>query len=134
LTQSDPTDNALAAIASILDHPESPREPEKPAAEEKLLVPEPDEANGYSKLGPGPIAAIRFKWTVRREDNGEYYVDETIGENSAPVVSGPFTKDAAIKFVDDCESEARQRFEMLKTEMAGRSAATNLLRKDSGEM
>ena len=35
------------------------------------------------------MAAIRFKWTVRREDNGEYYVDETIGENAAPVVSGP---------------------------------------------
>ena len=35
------------------------------------------------------MAAIRFKWTVRREANDEYYVDETIGENSAPVVSGP---------------------------------------------
>ncbi len=27
------------------------------------------------------MAAIRFKWTVRL-DNGDYYVDETIGENS----------------------------------------------------
>jgi hypothetical protein len=134
LSQSDPTDNALAAIASILDHPEAPREPEKPAAGEKPLVREPSEADNYSKVGPGPIAAIRFKWTMRREDNGEYYVDETIGENSAPVVSGPFTKDAAIKFVDDSESESRQRFEMLKSEMATRNTAANLLRKDSGEM
>jgi len=36
------------------------------------------EADGYRKVGPGPIEAIRFKWTVRRGDNDEYYVDETI--------------------------------------------------------
>ena len=60
------------------------------------------------------MAAIRFKWTVRREDNGEYYVDETIGENSDPIVSGPMSKDAAIRFVDDRESEARRRFEQLE--------------------
>ena len=36
------------------------------------------------------MAAIRFKWTVRL-DNGDYYVDETIGENSAPVVTGPMS-------------------------------------------
>ena len=53
------------------------------------------------KFGPGPMAAIRFKWTVRREDNGEYYVDETIGENSTPIVSGPMTRDAAIRMVDE---------------------------------
>jgi hypothetical protein len=133
LSQSDPTDNALAAIASILDQPESHREPEKAAVEDK---PEPlpaIEAAGYSKLGPGPMAAIRFKWTVR-EDHGAYYVDETIGENSTPLVTGPMTKDASIKFVDDRESEARLRFEQLKSEMTGRSAAVNLVRKDSGEI
>ena len=80
------------------------------------------------------MAAIRFKWTVRREDNGDYYVDETIGENSAPVVSGPMDRDAAIRLVDDRESEARQRFEKLKHEMAGRAAAANLVRKDGGEI
>ena len=53
------------------------------------MSPELIEADGYYKVGPGPMAAIRFKWTVRREDNGEYYVDETIGENSTPIVSGP---------------------------------------------
>ena len=42
----------------------------------------PIEAHGYSRIGPGPMAAIRFKWTVRL-DNGDYYVDETIGENSS---------------------------------------------------
>jgi len=58
-------------------------------------------------------------------------VDETIGENSVPVVRGPLTGDAAMKFVDDRESEARQRFEDLKNEMAGRTAAANLVRKDA---
>ncbi len=133
MSQSDPTDNALAAIASILDQPESHREPEKVAVEEPPAPPPAIEAAGYSKLGPGPMAAIRFKWTVR-EDDGAYYVDETIGENSTPLVTGPMTKDAAIKFVDDRESDARLRFEQLKSEMTGRSAAANLVRKDSGEI
>ena len=38
LTQSDPTDQALAAIASILDQPETHREPEKTAVEEKPIA------------------------------------------------------------------------------------------------
>ena len=134
MSQSDPTDHALAAIASILDQPESHREPEKPAIEETAVVPEMMEADGYSRVGPGPMAAIRFRWTVRREDSGEYYVDETIGENSAPIVSGPLTKNAAIRLVDERESEARRRFEQLKSEMTGRGAAANLVRKDGGEM
>ena len=132
MSQSDPTDNALAAIASILDQPESHREPEKVAVEEQPAPPPAVEAAGYSKLGPGPMAAIRFKWTVR-EDHGAYYVDETIGENSVPLVTGPMTKDAAIKLVDDREGEAQLRFEQIKSEMTGRSAAANLVRKDSGE-
>ena len=35
--------------------------------------------------------------------------------------------------VDDREAEARRRFEQLKSEMTGRGAAANLVRKDSGE-
>ena len=118
MSQSDPTDNALAAIASILDQPPViPRERERPAVEDTQAMPPPLEepppleaspslavppplepppleappplevsppfeaspplethapleAHGYSKVGPGPIAAIRFKWTVR-EDHGD---------------------------------------------------------------
>ena len=132
MSQGDPTDTALAAIASILDQPDTHREPENPAPEERPVAPPPIEADGYSRVGPGPMAAIRFKWTVRA-DNADYYVDETIGENSNPIVSGPMTKEAAIQCVDDRESDARRRFEQLKSEMAGRGAAANLVRKDSGE-
>ena len=168
MSQSDPTDNALAAIASILDQPPViPRERERPAAEDMPAMPPPLEpppldapppvevpppleasptlaappplepappleANGYCKIGPGPIAAIRFKWTVR-EDGGDYYVDETIGEQSAPIIIGPMNKDAAIQMVDDREAEARRRFEQLKSEMTGRAAAANLVRRDNGE-
>jgi len=139
VTQSDPTDNALAAIASILDQPESRREPEKAVVAEQRPVappplpvaPAPIEAHGYSRHGPGPMASIRFKWTVRLE-NGNYYVDETIGENSASIVSGPMSREAAVQMVDDRESDARRRFEQVKSEMTGRSAAANLARKDSG--
>ena len=80
------------------------------------------------------MAAIRFKWSVRRGDNGEYYVDETIGENSTPLVSGPLSKDAAIALVDERENEARRRFELLKNEMTGRAAAANLVGKDGSEL
>jgi len=140
VTQSDPTDNALAAIASILDQPESRRETEKAEVAEQRpvtpppipVVPPPIEAHGYSRHGPGPMASIRFKWTVRLE-NGDYYVDETIGENSAPIVSGPMSREAAIQMVDDRESDARRRFEQLKSEMTERGAAANLVRKDSSE-
>jgi hypothetical protein len=140
VTRSDPTDNALAAIASILDRPESHREPEKPAVAEHAPVvpppipvtPPPIETHGYSKHGPGPMASIRFKWTVRLE-NGDYYVDETIGENSAPIVNGPMSREAAVQMVDDRESAARRRFEQLKSEMTGRGTAANLVRTESSD-
>lgn len=154
MSHSDPTDNALAAIASILDQPDIHREPVRPAVDERPVSPPPlptsveaqapiqphapveihapIEAHGYSRVGPGPMAAIRFRWTVRA-DNGEYYVDETIGENSNPVVSGPMSRDAAVQMVHDREAEAHRRFEQLKSEMSGRGAAANLVRKDSGE-
>jgi hypothetical protein len=125
LNESDPTDHALAAIASILDKPESLSYPDASVAAEKpaetpALESGPVEADGYSKMGPGPLQAIRFKWTVRRDDKDDYYVDETIGENSVPISSGPMQKDAAIRFVDERESEARRRFEGIKREMAAR--------------
>jgi hypothetical protein len=136
LSQSDPTDHALAAIASILDQPESIPIPDAPPPQEKPAVSSaPVEADGYSKTGPGPLQAIRFKWTVRRDGNDDYFVDETIGENGRPISSGPMPKDAAIRFVDDRESEARRRFEGIKSEMATRSVSRpNPAGKDAGEI
>ena len=131
MTQSDPTDHALAAIASILDHPEPTLAPEKQGVGSAS---ERSGADGYHKFGPGPMAAIRFKWTVRLADNGEYHVHETIGENSAPVVGGPMSADAAVRFVDERASDARQQFEALKSEMTGRGRAANLVSNDSGEL
>jgi len=124
VSQNDPTDHALATIASILDKPETPPEVEKQAPEFKPVSPAvaSTDGEGYSKLGPGPIAAIRFKWTARRGDNGEYFVDETIGESSVPVTSGPMTKEAAVALVDERELEARKRFDQLRREMTGRDA------------
>jgi hypothetical protein len=130
VSQSDPTDHALATIASILDHSGPHREPEKAVVDEKPESSGRGEADGYSKVGPGPMEAIRFKWTVRREGDSQYFVDETIGENSRPMSNGPMSADAAIRYVDDQASEARQRFEALRNEMAGRAAAANMTRKD----
>jgi hypothetical protein len=175
LSQNDPTDHALAAIASILDNSESRRDPEthrepeasrepeaahEPEAhpepevlsqpethsppevhaqpevlvvEEKPLAPEMVEADGYSKIGPGPIAAIRFKWTVRHQADDDYYVDETIGENSAPITAGPMSRDAAVRLVDDREYEAQRKFDQLRSEMTGRAMAATLTHHDGGE-
>ena len=71
-----------------------------------------------------------MKWTVRRDDHGEYYVDETIGENSTPIVSGPMTKDAAIRLVDDREGEAQRQFAQLKSEMASGAVGANPVRRE----
>jgi len=113
------TDHALATIASILDHSEARREPREAEKSESLV---PAVADGYTKVGPGPLAGIRFKWTVRRNTNGEYFVDEMVGENSACTVAGPMTKEAAVKLVDDREAEARRRFEQLRSELTGHAA------------
>jgi hypothetical protein len=149
LSEIDPTDQALATIASIFEHPEpsSAHEAEQlvadehpladehlivdehPVVEQPPLVPEPADADGYSKVGPGPMVAIRLKWTVHRGDDGEYYVHETIGEQSAPVISGPMTSEAAVHFVDAHQDEAHRRFEELRSEIAGRSSLADYERK-----
>lgn len=152
MSEIDPTDHALATIASILEHPEPvlvirDTETETVAAdeyavadehhtsdehlvvEEQPLVPEHTDADGYSKVGPGPMVAIRLKWTVHRGDDGQYYVHETIGEQSAPVVSGPMTSEAAVHFVDEHVNEAHRRFELLRSEIAGRSSLADYERK-----
>lgn len=141
VSENNPSDYALAAIAVHLNKPELSNEadtggaPESETAEQPHLEPEkeiltaepstPDlssdlnEADDYTKYGPGPLTDVRFKWTTRRGDNGDYFVEETIGESSYPLVSGPMTKDAAIKLVDDRERGARQRFDALRSAMAG---------------
>ena len=135
LSQSNPTDHALATIASILDQPETPPEVDGPASTLQPAEPATATTDGeiYSKVGPGPIAAIRFKWTARPTANGEYVVDETIGESSAPTASGPMTREAAIALVDERESEARRRFDQLRSEMTGRAAEADMVRRSGGE-
>jgi hypothetical protein len=141
VSSTDPTDHALAAIASIRDNsdeaalqPQSEAEKQAIAViEDKPLAPEQPDGDSYFKVGPGPMASIRFKWTLRRGDNDDYFVDETIGENSTAVTRGPMSREDAIQVIDEREADARRRFEDLRSEMAGRSAIANVLRGDSGE-
>jgi hypothetical protein len=139
VASSDPTDHALAAIASIRDSAEDETalqplsEAEKQAIaviEDKPLAPEQLDPDSYFKVGPGPMTSIRFKWAVRRGDDDNYFVDETIGENSAAMTSGPMSRESAIQMVDDREADARRRFEDLRNEMVGRSTIANALRGD----
>ena len=131
MTQDDPTDHALAAIASILDHSSEKHdnkvEEATPPADVVATVPEPApvpepvapevDVDSYSKLGPGPLDAIRFRWAARRGDDGQYYVDETIGQNSRPLVLGPMPRHEVVGFIDAREANARRRFDALKSEM-----------------
>jgi hypothetical protein len=135
VASNDPTDHALAAIASMRDSAESeaalqPQIEAEKIVEDKPLAPEPPDADSYFKVGPGPMASIRFRWSMRRGDNDDFFVDETIGTNSTPITSGPMSRVAAIKMIDDREADARRRFEDLRNEMAGRSAIANVLRGD----
>ncbi|MBR0712770.1 hypothetical protein [Bradyrhizobium liaoningense] len=97
--------------------------------DEQPLVPEQADADGYSKVGPGPMAALRFKWSVQRGDDGQYYVHETIGDYSTPVVSGPMTSEAAVRLVDEREAEAQHRFEVLRNEIAGRTGLAQFVQR-----
>ena len=128
MAQDDPTDHALAAIASILDSGDKrdTKAEVKPMPEEALVeapsvAPEPPapdiDVDSYSKLGPGPLDAIRFRWAARRDDSGLYFVDETIGPNSRPLVLGPMKRDEVVGFIDAREASARRRFDALKHEM-----------------
>jgi hypothetical protein len=180
VSRDDPTDSALAAIASILDKPAGrptdregqkaagaaqpeidpvdevrisevemtePQAPEtqdpetqvpetyvseaqipETSAVEPSPQPEPPplpsaDLDGYVKYGPGPLDAIRFKWTARAAGDGMYFVDETIGNSSRPMTSGPMPKEEAIIFIDGRERDARRRFEALKSEMTGKGIA-----------
>src|SRR5579864_1190100 len=141
LSQGDPADEALAAIASILDEGELRRGSDKAAARDKSAGGDNStpartttevEADGYSKIGPGPMDAIRFRWTVRHADGDDYYVDETIGENSVPIVNGPMSAEAAIRLVDEREAEAQQRFDRLRNEMASHTDTVELIQLGGG--
>jgi len=142
LNKNDPTDTALAAIASIFGTARQPSDGEDgvdaatdqphadhagnetaeadSATEATAAVPElaPDPGiEGYSRSGPGPLDSLRFKWTARRGDDGQYYVDETIGYASRPISSGPIPRDQVIACIDERERAARQRFDALRSDM-----------------
>ncbi len=75
-----------------------------------------EDLDALTRFGPGPLDALRFKWSVRHETDG-YYVDETIGTSSQPITSGPFSRADAIAFIDGRDRRTRRRFERLRNEI-----------------
>ena len=129
--KKDPTEDVMAAIARIVENPTARRAPAAPdpvpasAGRQALSATsddalQPTGAHGYSRLGPGPLPALRFKWTARRDAAGDYYVDETIGDYSRPVTTGPLATEEAVALVDTRVKEARERFDRLKAEISVR--------------
>ena len=58
-------------------------------------------SEGYTRTGPGPIAAIRMRWTARPVGSITFVVDEVMGDNGTPVTSRPMSREAAIKLIDE---------------------------------
>ncbi|MCG6204154.1 hypothetical protein LPW26_05870 [Rhodopseudomonas sp. HC1] len=75
-----------------------------------------EDLDALTRYGPGPLDALRFKWSARRSQDG-YYVDETIGTSSQPITSGPFSRAEAIAFIGGRDRRARRRFERLRNEI-----------------
>lgn len=94
----------------------TPAEAAAPAAPVALRDDGSEDLDALTRYGPGPLEALRFKWTVRHESDG-YYVDETIGTSSQPITSGPFSRAAAIDFIDGRDRRTRRRFERLRNEI-----------------
>lgn len=80
------------------------------------IAPEDEDLDSFTRHGPGPLEALRFKWSVRRDDDG-YYVDETIGTTSHPITAGPLSRADAISFVQTRERRTHRRFERLRNEI-----------------
>lgn len=78
---------------------------------------DPNELDGFAGMGPGPFASLRIQWTARATGDGRYVVEETIGENSAPITSDPMTADAARRFIETKQREALERYEQLRLAM-----------------
>jgi hypothetical protein len=132
VSQKDPTDDVLAAIASIFDKSDAPAATDQSGGsrDESDRPRKPSQpVDGYSRLGPGPLDAIRFKWTARRDDNGDFFVDETIGDQSRAISTGPMDEDEVIPFIDARVQDARERFDKLKSEMTVRNVEQTEARK-----
>ena len=90
------------------------------APEQSAAVAEHDDGpvdlEALTRYGPGPLDALRFKWSVRQAGE-DYYVDETIGTSSQPITSGPFSRAEAIAFIDGRDRRTRRRYERLRNEI-----------------
>lgn len=120
----EPVQEAPEVAAETVPPDESPtaEEPERMEAEAPPPSTEPDNApptpDGYTRLGPGPLEAIRFRWSARADGEGRYFVDERIGPTSRAITSGPMSGEDAIAFIELQVQEAFERFERLKQSAA----------------
>lgn len=107
----DPSDPALAAMESIFGSTA------QPSLSGPSSVDDPNELDGFARMGPGPFASLRIQWTARAVGDGRYVVEETIGENSAPIASDPMSADAARQFIETKQRDALERYEQLRRAM-----------------
>ena len=122
LSDQDVSEQVLSEQVSAEQAQDEPAASE-PAAVAAPMVPMSDEEiDGYSRSGPGPLDSLRFKWTARRDEDGAFYVDETIGFASRPISTGPLPREQVIAFIDQRARQAQERFDALRSEMIRPSA------------
>ena len=122
VAQVDPTDHALAAIASILDMPESRRENLKARGHGATARRRSAHPHGAcTDRGPRlRQASVPARWP-RSASSGRCASTMATIMSTRPSArirarssSGPHVAEAAIQLVDDRESDARRRFEQLR--------------------
>lgn len=74
--------------------------------------------NAYTRTGPGPIASIRMRWTLRAVGSITFVVDEVMGDSGTPVTSSPMSREAAIKLIDERAQAAHEHYALLRNELA----------------
>ena len=95
-----------------------------PQAQPAASAPAPTQAatapadSPYTRTGPGPLASIRMRWTLRAVGSITFVVDETMGDSGAPVTSPPMSREAAIKLIDERAQAAHERYALLRNDLA----------------
>jgi len=119
MTSNDPAERLRSAIAMLRKSVErAGAMPAPPAPPTPPPLPEAPSLDGYTRLGPGPLGVIRLRWTIRAVGAESYVVDETVGSRGTAVTSAPMPREAALRYVEEREQAARQRFDDLRAELA----------------
>jgi hypothetical protein len=77
-----------------------------------------DVRDGYTHIGAATSGAFRFKWTVRQQADGRYFVEETIGSSGVAVRSLPMLKADVLPYIEQRQRGIQAKVDAVKRELA----------------